>query len=68
MSTAKRDIIKFINQMPDDISRQELLDKLYVNERLELSREDYRKNGGIPHDEFSRRLEAKFAAIREGAQ
>jgi len=66
MNAAKNEIIDIINQMPDDLDKNELLNRLYVETRLEQSREDFRQNGGYADTEVRKAMRDRYNAMIEG--
>lgn len=62
MSTSKANVIEKINQMPDDMDEEQLLERLYMLVRLEHSRKRCEKEGVYSDEELIRH----FAGRREG--
>lgn len=53
----KEDIIKLIREMPDDVTVDEILYRLYVRSQIEAGLEEAKAGKTIPHEEVKSRLE-----------
>ena len=56
MSTAKHDIERLLNKLPDDCSVEDVQYHLYVLEKVRRGLEEARVNGTLSHDEAETRL------------
>lgn len=56
---AKAEIIQMIREMPDDVTTEEVLYRLYVRTQIENGLEEVRQGKTIPHDEVMTRLEMR---------
>lgn len=54
---AKAEIIQMIREMPDHVTTEEVLYRLYVRTQIEKGLEEVGKGKTIPHDEVLTRLE-----------
>jgi hypothetical protein len=51
----KRDILALIEDMPEQIDPEDLIERLYLLRKLEAAEADVREGRLIPHDELVRR-------------
>lgn len=56
MNTAKQDVEKLLNKLPDDCSVEDVPYHLYVMEKVRRGLEDARASGTISHEEAESRL------------
>jgi hypothetical protein len=67
MNVAKKYFYDVIDRMPNDIQNiDEGYDYLFMIKRHEESKKEYTLNGGISDNEMERRLQEKYAKLREG--
>ena len=56
MATAKQEVRKVLDTLPEDASLEDIQCHLYVLQRIEWGREDVAQGRVIPHDEVERRM------------
>ena len=56
MATAKQDVRKVLDNLPDDASLEDIQYHLYVLQRIERGRLDVEAGRVIPQDEVERRM------------
>ena len=66
MRSAKQEIIDAISQMPDNLDRYELLDRLCIEARVEQSLDDFEQNGGYTSEEVLQATRDKYKELLEG--
>ncbi len=59
MSTAKELILDRVNNMPDDMDEEQMLDRLYMLSRLEHSRKRCLEEGTIKDSELNEHFKEK---------
>ena len=55
MESAKDQARQLIDQLPDDVSLNEIMYELYVREKIERGMQASREGRGTPHSEVKRR-------------
>ena len=56
MNTAKQDVEKLLNKLPDDCTVEDVQYHLYVLDKVRRGLEDARSNGTLSQDEVESRL------------
>jgi len=56
MATAKQDVRKILDSLPDEASLEDIQYHLYVLQRVQRGREDVKAGRVVPQDEVERRL------------
>ena len=52
----KREVIKLIQELPEDVTMEDILYKLYVRARIEEGLNEINLGQGIPHDEAMEKI------------
>ena len=52
----KETVLEVLESMPDEIDLDQLLNKLYVLEKIEAGEKSLKDEGGVPHDEVRERF------------
>ena len=52
----KREVIKLIQELPEDVTMQDILYKLYVRARIEEGLNEINLGQGTPHDEAMEKI------------
>jgi hypothetical protein len=52
----KETVLEVVESMPDEVDLDELLNKLYVLEKIEEGERSLREEGGVPHDDVAKRF------------
>jgi predicted transcriptional regulator len=52
----KSDVIKLIQELPEDVTIEDILYKLYVRARIEEGLNEINEGNGIPHDEVMEKV------------
>lgn len=56
MATAKQEVLKVLDTLPEDASLEDIQYHLYVLQRIERGRQDVEAGRVIPQDEVERRM------------
>ena len=56
MATAKQEVLKVLDTLPEDASLEDIQYHLYVLQRIERGRQDVEAGRVLPHDEVERRM------------
>ena len=56
METAKQSAIKVIEQLPDEASYEDIMDRLLFMQKVEAGLEDIREGRVVSHEEAKKRL------------
>jgi hypothetical protein len=56
MSTVKEDLLKFVVELPDDSTIEDIEYYLYVKRKIEIGREAARRGEVITQEEFKKRM------------
>jgi predicted transcriptional regulator len=56
MATAKQEVLKVLDTLPEDASLEDIQYHLYVLQRIERGRQDVEAGRVIPNDEVERRM------------
>lgn len=54
--SVKNDVIKIIQDMPENVTMEEILYKLYVRTRIEEGIKELDEGKGIPHEEAMEKI------------
>ncbi|MCF6094750.1 hypothetical protein L1765_12340 [Microaerobacter geothermalis] len=54
--SVKNEVIKIIQEMPDNVTMEDILYKLYVRARIEEGIKELDEGKGIPHEEAMERI------------
>jgi len=57
MATQKENIIQMIKDLPDDISLEDIIEVLYIRQRIEKGLKDSKEGNLYTHEEAKERLE-----------
>jgi predicted transcriptional regulator len=56
MATAKQEVLKVLDTLPEDASLEDIQYHLYVLQRIERGRQDVEAGRVVPQDEVERRM------------
>lgn len=56
MNTAKQSAMKAIQNLPEDSSYEDIMEKLYFMEKVESGLKDIEEGNTVPHEEVKKRL------------
>lgn len=56
MATAKQDVLKLLDRLPEDARLEDIQYHLYVLQRVHRGREDVEASRVVPHAEVERRM------------
>jgi len=56
MATEKENILKMIQNLPDDISMEDIIEAIYVRKKIEKGLKDSKKGKLYTHEEAKERL------------
>jgi len=55
--SAKEAILDLIRQMPDDVSTSDVMEELFVRQKIELGLEQIERGEGVPHEKAKLELQ-----------
>ncbi|MEW5693508.1 MAG: hypothetical protein AB1765_09465 [Candidatus Hydrogenedentota bacterium] len=56
MSRTKEEVIKMIEQMPEEVSVADIMAELYFCQKVDLGLQELDEGKGIPHEQVKERL------------
>jgi predicted transcriptional regulator len=56
MSTAKDEVRKLLDELPDSVTWEDIEYEIYARNRIERGLEEEERGEGIPHEEVMRRM------------
>ena len=68
MGNSKQKIIEKLNCIPDDLSEEEIIERLYRMMRLEHSKQRYEKEGSITDEQVTAHFVDKLSALDRGIE
>ncbi|MEM1041022.1 MAG: hypothetical protein AAGI91_00175 [Bacteroidota bacterium] len=55
-TTVRDRVLRAVEEMPSDITFEEVMERVYMLQKIERGREQLAAGEGIPHDEAKRRM------------
>ncbi len=56
MKTVKQNVLEVIENLPDDSSYEDIMEKIYFMQKVEAGLKDVEEGRVIPHEEVKKRL------------
>jgi len=56
MKTVKKNVLEVIENLPDDSSYEDIMEKIYFMQKVEAGLKDVEEGRVIPHEEVKKRL------------
>ncbi len=56
METSKKQIIKMIEDLPEDVSVDDIIEKLYFKTKVDAGLKELDNGKGVPHEEVEQRI------------
>ena len=55
--SAKEAILELVQHMPDDVTIDDVMDELYVRQKIEIGLEQIERGEGVPHEKAKSELQ-----------